>query len=149
MTGDPSPKPRVLLARPHDFLVEDVRTALVAAGAEPVSVDTLDALRAQKGAALVGAVASTAVISPMPCTLREVLTILAADFPTLPLVLTGLAGFEVIVQRVRDEGGGALKLIELTDGVILPRGSVLVVTAADFRARREAVRSALVQHFAL
>lgn len=137
----------MLLARPHDFMVEDVTTALVSAGAEPLSIDTLDTLRAHKGAPLAGAVASTAVTSTMPSTLREVLTVLAADFPGLPLVLTGLAGFEVIAQRVRDEGGGALKLVELVDGVIVAKGSVLVVTAADFRARREAVKGAFTQLF--
>jgi len=147
VTGEAGSKPRVLLARPHDFMQEDVKAALLASGAEPVAIDTLDTLRSHKGSALAGLVASTAVTSSMPSTLREVLTVLASDFPAVPLVLTGLAGFEVIAQRVRDEGGAALKLVELADGVILTKGSVLVVTAADFRARRDAVKGAFTQLF--
>jgi hypothetical protein len=136
---------KVLLARPHDFIVEHMRRAVTAAGHEPVALKSLEQLDAVPVADVCGVVVSLAASSVVPASPAVVVSALRKRWPTAPLVMTGLsalasarAGLEPALQH--------LQLRDLESGE-LPPGAVLYLTDVNLKQAFEASVDALRRHF--
>lgn len=82
---------KVLLARPHDFLVETMTATLLKLGLEPVRLTGLDALPALPRHEFSGAIISLAASSSVRESMGEVYTAVRRAWPTRPIVFTGLS----------------------------------------------------------
>lgn len=82
---------RILLARPHAFIVNQMRPFLVDAGYVGVGARDLDHLRAELGSSLKGAIISTAVTSTVDADAAAVLRLVREMQPNLPVVFAGMA----------------------------------------------------------
>lgn len=82
---------RVLLARPHAFIVNQMRPFLEGAGYTPVGARDLDHLRTELGTALKGAIISTAVTSAVNADAATVFRTVRERLPHLPIVFAGMA----------------------------------------------------------
>ncbi len=87
---------RVLLARPHAFIVTEMRLFLIEAGYVPVRVEDLAQLGSELGASLQGAVISTAVTSTMDADAATVFRVIRQAQPGLPVVFAGMADFDTM-----------------------------------------------------
>ncbi|MEW6430782.1 MAG: hypothetical protein AB1730_04675 [Myxococcota bacterium] len=82
---------KALLARPHDFIVDDMRRWLAALGLQPVRLSTLADLEQHAPADVRALVISTAVTSSVKATVAEALAAVRRRFAGTPLLLAGLA----------------------------------------------------------
>lgn len=82
---------RVLLARPHAFIVNQMRPFLLEAGYTPVGAQSLEHLVQELGAALQGAIISTAVSSTVDADAATVFRLVREKLPRLPVVFAGMA----------------------------------------------------------
>lgn len=82
---------RVLLARPHAFIVNQMRPFLLEAGYTPVGAQSLEHLAQELGGALHGAIISTAVSSTVNADAATVFRLVRENLPRLPLVFAGMA----------------------------------------------------------
>jgi hypothetical protein len=87
---------RVLLARPHAFIVDEMRPFLVESGYTPVKVATLDEFKSTLSQPLYGAVVSTAVSSSIGADAATVFSRLREIAPQLPVMFAGMADFASI-----------------------------------------------------
>ena len=109
------PSGRVLLARPHDFVVESMRTFLTRNGFEPLPVTTDEELLPALRQPLAGAVISTAVISTVKASVSEVYRAIRQAKPSLPLALASLAGFEAMRGLAQSELGADAQALTFLD----------------------------------
>lgn len=94
---------KVLLARPHSFIVSEMRPFLEKGGFASSKLDSLSALDFRTLGAMNGAVISTAVISSVNATAQEIFATLRKNYPKLPVLLAGLTEFptmKIAVERV-------------------------------------------------
>lgn len=97
----------ILLARPHPFIVEEMRPLLESSGfqvSKPGQVDELDKL-ARTAA---GAVISLAVASPIAMTPEDVLRALRQVSPRMPVLFASLLSFDQVTTalgRLADKAG--------------------------------------------
>lgn len=98
---------KVLLARPHSFIVSEMKPLLEKSGFVPAKLDSLQALDSGSLGFMSGAVVSTAVVSTISATADEVFVALRHKYPKLPILFAGLTefslmknGIERIVRRV-------------------------------------------------
>ncbi|MDE2083129.1 MAG: hypothetical protein KGI90_17420 [Burkholderiales bacterium] len=149
---------RVLLARPHTFIVNEMRPFLAAAGYVPVGAASLEQLAEALGRpALQGAVISTALSSSINADAATVFRLIREKRPDLPVVFAGLADLDTVkvsaLRAVKDQvpspviaGPAAYRPPAATE-----RGSTfLVLRKEDIAAghSQEAAMRALRAHFA-
>src|SRR5574341_1148497 len=90
---------KVLLARPNDFLVIAMRSAVERAGFEPVALRSLEDCTAVGAGEVAGAVISTAVTSSVSESVGRVFTAIRSKYPRLPVaVATMLADGRAVEQ---------------------------------------------------
>lgn len=82
---------RVLLARPHAFIVNQMRPFLVEAGYTPVGAQGLDHLAQELSGSFDGAIISTAVSSTVNADAATVFRLVREKLPRLPIVFAGMA----------------------------------------------------------
>lgn len=87
---------KVLLARPHSFIVSEMRPSLERAGFVPSALESLAALEAGGTGALSGAIISTAVLSSVGASADEVFVALRKRYPRLPVLFAGLTDFAMM-----------------------------------------------------
>lgn len=152
-----SNQPRVLLARPHAFIVNEMRPFLVEAGFSPVRIDSLEQLDQQLRVPAQGAIISTAVTSSLGADAAVVFRRVREWCPHMPVVFAGMADFatmEATVKRaVKDLCPAAL--VVGAAGFRLSRPSdrastFLVLRKEDLQheALQQAAVSAIRSHFA-
>jgi hypothetical protein len=81
---------KVLLARPHDFVVADMTRWMNSLGAEPVRLQGALDLSPFAAGEVGGVVISTAVTSMVSSAFGEVLDATRAAFPRAPVIIAGL-----------------------------------------------------------
>ena len=86
----------VLLARPHAFIVNEMRPFLEGAGYTPQRLESLDQLAAALARPLRGAIISTAVTSSVNADAATVFQRVRAAAPRLPIVFAGMADWETM-----------------------------------------------------
>lgn len=91
---------KVLLARPHSFIVSEMKPLLEKSGFAPTKLDSLQALESGNLGPMSGAVISTAVISTISATADEVFTALRRKYPKLPVLFAGLTEFSLVKGSV-------------------------------------------------
>lgn len=92
---------RVLLARPHAFIVNQMRPFLVDAGYVAVGARDLDHLRTELASTFKGAIISTAVTSTVEVDAAAVFRLVRERQPKLPVVFAGMA--DAATMRVTAE----------------------------------------------
>ncbi len=96
------PPPRkILLARPHAFIVSEIRTFLEHAGYAPEKADSVADIESSRHGALAGAIVSTAVVSSIGASAEEVFAALRRKYPRLPVLFAGLVDFAKMQDLVR------------------------------------------------
>jgi hypothetical protein len=102
---------KVLLARPHAFIVAEMRPFLERSGYQPTRLESLDDMHPGKLGTFSGAIISTAVVSSIAAKPAEVFAALRQHYPSLPVMFAGLTGFDstlpTIQRIVRDVHPGA------------------------------------------
>jgi len=148
---------RVLLARPHAFIVNEMRPFLVDAGFAPVRIESVEQLAQELRMPAQGAVISTAVTSSLDADAATVFRQVRERSPNMPVVFAGMADFatmEATVKRaVKDlypspliVGAAGARLSRHTDRA----STFLVLRKEDLQqgAFHEAAVSAIRAHFA-
>lgn len=87
---------RVLLARPHAFIVEEMKPFLLECGYMPVKVSSLDELQSALALPANGAVISTALSSSIGADAATVFARLRQTAPSLPVMFAGMADVATI-----------------------------------------------------
>ena len=82
---------RVLLARPHAFIVNQMRPFLLDAGYEAMGARDFDHLRTALASSFRGAIISTAVTSTVEADAATVFRLVRERQPRLPVVFAGMA----------------------------------------------------------
>jgi hypothetical protein len=95
-----SAEKKVLLARPHSFIVSDMKPFLEKSGFLPVRLDALSALDSGISGTMSGAVISTAVLSTINASAEEVFSALRKKYPRLPVIFAGLTEFSMMKSAV-------------------------------------------------
>lgn len=107
----------VLLARPHTFIVSDMKPFLEAAGFSVTKAEKAEEL-ADLSYGHVGAVISLAVSSSMEASPEEVIKILRQVRPTLPLLFAALlpyAKMKASLERIGQQVGLNSQVLGLAD----------------------------------
>jgi hypothetical protein len=81
---------KVLLARPHTFIVAEMQPFLTRAGYAPHKLAALDDLMGLNPASFSGVVISTAVVSAIGATVEEVFVAVRRKMPRVPVIFAGL-----------------------------------------------------------
>lgn len=152
-----SNQPRVLLARPHAFIVNEMRPFLIEAGFTPVRIESLEQLAQELRLPAQGAIISTAVSSSLGADAAGVFRQVRECNPNMPVVFAGMADFatmEATVKRaVKDlcptaqiVGSGGFRLKRSSDRP----STFLVLRKEDLQqgAFHDAAISAIRAHFA-
>jgi len=141
---------KVLLARPHDFVVTEMSAVLRAIGVEPVKLERLDQLAGLRGVEFCGVVISLAASSSIGHSVSEVHAAVRRTWANKPLVLTGLSSLESA------RAGLAAALGAKTFTVFGPAEpsphqptAFLYLQKTELEHQRERVFAALRQHLVL
>lgn len=97
---------KVLLARPHSFIVSEMRPFLERNGYQPVKLESINDMHPGKLGAFSGAIISTAVVSSIDAKPADVLAALRKHYPAMPVMFAGLTDFESTLptlQRIVSE----------------------------------------------
>lgn len=113
---------KILLARPHAFIVAEMKPLLVQAGYSPAPLAALSDLANSASHAARGAVISTAVSSTIPESAEAVFVMLRQHAPRVPVVFAGLPEF-----------GVARRAIERIVMPSMPNASVIPIEAVNER----------------
>lgn len=98
---------RVLLARPHAFIVDEMKPFLLECGYTPVKVASLAELQSALAQPAAGAVISTAVSSSIGADAATVFAALRQGAPALPVMFAGMAD----ASTIRLTAGRAVALV--------------------------------------
>lgn len=102
---------KILLARPHSFIVSEMKPFLERNGYQPVKLESLDDIHPGKLGTINGAIISTAVVSSITAKPAEVLAALRKHYPALPVLFAGLTDFDstlpTLQRIVQDTHAGA------------------------------------------
>lgn len=137
---------KVLLARPHDFIVAHMRTAVSAVGLEPEVLTALAQLETLRAADFAGAVISLAATSSVPATALEVFAAVRKKWPTKPIALSGLSSISSARAGLPAELKH-LRLRSVSDPVERSLNAVLYVTDVDLKQTAQQAQQALRAHF--
>lgn len=91
---------KVLLARPHSFIVSEMRPFLEKNGFAPTKLENLQALETGNLGTFSGAVISTAVVSAVNASAEEIFAALRKRYPKLPVLFAGLTEFPVMKSAI-------------------------------------------------
>jgi hypothetical protein len=137
---------KLLLARPHDFIVEAMRATVKALELEPVRLASLDELSALRSAEFCGAVISMAPTSTVRATLAEVHRAVTSRWPSKPLIITGLSSLQSARLGLRAELIG----VEVVGRADHPGpGAALYLTDADLKDATPALLQVMRSHLRL
>lgn len=143
MRSGPGPLPhsvmKVLLARPHDFLVDKVRSVLERLHLEPVVLQSVRELATLPGQEFVGVVISLAPTSSVRESVADVHRAVRARWARRPIVFTGLSSLASAQRGLRTEVPG----VELAGPGDLAPGAALYLTEADLGTGRDRSVTAL------
>jgi len=92
---------KVLLARPHAFIVAEMRPFLERNGYQPTRLEILDDMHPGKLGSFTGAIISTAVVSSIPAKAAEVFAALRQHYPALPVIFAGLTEFDTTLPSIQ------------------------------------------------
>lgn len=147
----------VLLARPHAFIVNEMRPFLLAAGYAPQRLESLAQLDAALASPLRGAIISTAVTSSIDADAATVFRLIRGKAPKLPVVFAGMADLDTVITTAER----AVKALVPTPSFASPKtyrapgpgdraSTFLVLRKEDLApgALQEAATRALRAHFA-
>lgn len=146
---------QVLLARPHPFIVNEMKPWLEQGGYSVQQPDHVDDL-ASHARACVGAVISLAVSSSMAASAADVLKIVRQANPSLPILFAALRPYSQIrpeIERLLQGLGiaGAVLGADQGTGSLFPGGGkmFLYVSKDDLSdaTRSSTARALLVKHF--
>lgn len=140
---------KVLLARPNDFLVNDMSVWLRSLGVEPVRLSKLSELAAHPVAEVAGLVLSSAVTSTIPESLGAAMAAVRKVFPHKPVLIAGLARLESARAGLGRELAGAT-LKGPAEPAAWGQPSVLLYVHGDHLHARDAdLQKAARQHLGL
>lgn len=114
--------PTVLLARPHTFIVSEMKPFLEEAGFKVAKAERVTDL-ADLSRGCVGAVISLAVSSSMDASAEDVIKHLRQARPTLPLLFAALLPYakaKESLERIGRQAGLSPKVLGLDDGGMSP-----------------------------
>ena len=117
---------RVLLARPHAFIVNQMRPFLVEAGYTPVGAQSLDHLAQELSGSFHGAIISTAVSSTVNADAATVFRLVREKLPRLPVVFAGMADAATMTLSAER----AVKAVVGTPTIAFPQ-DLRIATAPD------------------
>lgn len=92
---------KVLLARPHAFIVAEMRPFLERTGYLPTRLESLDDMDPGKLGSFSGAIISMAVVSSIPAKPGEVFAALRKRYPSLPVIFAGLTEFDSTLPSIQ------------------------------------------------
>lgn len=143
---------KVLLARPHDFVVAEMRGWLTSLGVEPVRLESLEGLDTHLSREVAGVVVSAAVTSSVNVTVGAALAAVRKRFLPARLMIAGMA----TVESARTGLAAELKSHGLSlRGIHEPaawgdQNVALYIQDTDFKAERlAALTKAAQQHLRL
>lgn len=140
---------KVLLARPHDFLVDSMRAWLSALQLEPVRLKSLDELAAHAAAEVGAVVISAAVTSTVRESPGATLVAVRRRLPQVPVLVAGLASFASARAGLATEFPGAT-LHSADEAAAWGEPSIILyVSAEELRARAPALDAATRRHLRL
>lgn len=117
---------RVLLARPHAFIINQMRPFLLEAGYTPVGAQSLDHLAQELVGTFQGAIISTAVSSAVNADAAAVFRLVREKLPRLPIVFAGMAD----AATMKLSADRAVKALVSTPTIASPQ-DLGFATAAD------------------
>ena len=91
---------KVLLARPHAFIVADMKPLLAQAGFSPAPLSALEEIAGGAWRSAHGAVISIALSSSIPESAETVFATLRRHAPRIPVLFAGLTDFEMARRTV-------------------------------------------------
>ncbi|MBI2566588.1 MAG: hypothetical protein HYV63_06110 [Candidatus Schekmanbacteria bacterium] len=146
----------VLIARPHPFIVGDMKPFLESAGYTTVKLPSLSNLRSQTATAC-GSVVSMAVASSIAASAEDVVAELRQVAPRLPVALAGLLELDQIrslVERMGARLGSTLVVVgasagDVNDAVLGTPNAFVYVSRSDLITpdRRAQATRVLQRHF--
>jgi hypothetical protein len=141
---------KVLLARPHDFVVTEMSAALRALGVEPVTLERLDQLAGLRSVEFCGAVICLAASSSIGHSVSEVHAAVRRTWANKPLVLTGLSSLESTRRGLEAALGGKTFSVfgPAEPSPHLPT-AFLYLQKTELELQRERALTALRQHLML
>ncbi|MCK9199867.1 MAG: hypothetical protein M0P59_06175 [Gallionella sp.] len=92
---------KVLLARPHAFIVSEMRPFLERNGYQPTKLESIDDMHSGKLGSFSGAIISTAVVSSIAAKPAEVFAELRKRYPSLPVIFAGLTAFDSTLSTIQ------------------------------------------------
>lgn len=105
---------KVLLARPHSFIVGEMRPFLLECGYEPFAAGDLAGLAQALRSPLAGAIVSTAVSSSIDADAGTVFGLIRRQSPRLPVLFAGIMDRELmraaVIRATREATPGATVL---------------------------------------
>lgn len=137
---------KVLLARPHDFIVAHMREAMTSIGHEPHVLDRLERLKDLNTADFAGSVISLAATSSVPSTPAEVFVAVRRKWPTKPIAFSGLSSIASARAGLPAELKH-LRLRTINDPIDRAAEAVLYVTDVDLKQTAPLAQRALRAHF--
>ncbi|MBM4781586.1 MAG: hypothetical protein GQE15_28250 [Archangiaceae bacterium] len=137
---------KVLLARPHDFIVAHMREAMTAIGHEPQVLDRLERLKDLSTTEFAGSVISLAATSSVPSTPAEVFAAVRKKWPTRPVAFSGLSSIASARAGLPAELKH-LRLRSINDPIDRSPDAVLYVTDVDLKQAAPLAQRALRAHF--
>lgn len=91
---------KVLLARPHAFIIAEMRPFLERSGYQPVKLESIGDIQSGKLGVFSGAIISTAVVSSIAEKPAEVFAELRKKYPSLPVIFAGLTEFSSTIPAI-------------------------------------------------
>jgi hypothetical protein len=129
---------KVLLARPHTFIVAEMQPFLTRAGYAPHKLAALDDLMGLNPASFSGVVISTAVVSAIGATVEEVFVAVRRKMPRVPVIFAGLTEFALAkgaVERAVKALHPVAEVLPVADSTVkqpgLGRENTFVVLTRD------------------
>lgn len=144
----------VLLARPHPFVVTQMQLLVSKAGMVPYRLHSSSGQEQKGYEPLCGAVISAAVAAESPLSLVEAWGWVRDRYPALPVVFSALAGYHVIVPKLRRELSlpaeveiAGMQTDVKTHAAVGTDKLLLFVTDTDLATQPGKVIEAFVAHF--
>ena len=91
---------KVILARPHPFIVKEMKEFLITKGYEPVGIENLKDLDTIEAADVAGAIVSTSVVSNVAESPHDVIVSLREHVPGVPVAFASLVEFKMIKESL-------------------------------------------------
>jgi hypothetical protein len=137
---------KVLLARPHDFLVDEMRAWLTSLGVEPVRLQSIDQLVTFEPATVAGIVISVAVTSVVAEGPGAALLAVRRRFPSKPVIVAGMAALASARAGLAAEFDGATLHGPTEDASWGTPGVLLYVSGDDLRTKSAALAAVARRH---